>query len=157
MLSLSRARSFARSTPRRTFVVYPLMSLMAEVALHQRLPRVDWRWVPLVAWGYLQYRLVGNYRRRRGGGGPGVEVPPARLVTDGPYAVMRNPMYLGHMLFMVGLTLTLRSSVAAGLTLGHAAWFHRRVLKDEVRLEALFGEEYRAYKARVSRWLPGLL
>jgi len=39
----------------------------------------------------------------------------------------------------------------------HMVWFQRRVLKDEVHLEARFGEPYLAYKARVKRWIPGVL
>jgi len=35
--------------------------------------------------GILQYRLIGNYRSREGGGGPGLSIPPQRLVTGGPY------------------------------------------------------------------------
>jgi protein-S-isoprenylcysteine O-methyltransferase Ste14 len=109
-----------------------------------------------MAWGYLQYRWCGGYRRPRGGGGPGTEVPPDRLVTSGPYAIVRNPMYLGHLIFLTGLALTLRSPRAALLAAGVATWFHRRVLDDERRLHALFGDEYTAYTRRVSRWLPGL-
>jgi steroid 5-alpha reductase family enzyme len=60
-------------------------------------------------WGYLQYRLCGQYRGKRSGGGPGPEVPPERLVSSGIYAYTRNPMYLGHIIFLIGLTLTLRS------------------------------------------------
>ena len=33
----------------------------------------------------------------------------------------------------------------------------RRVLEDEARLEKIFGAEYAVYRARVKRWIPGLL
>ena len=46
--------------------------------------------LPLMVWGYLQYRLAGRYRLRLGGGGPGMETPPERLVTSGPFAFCRK-------------------------------------------------------------------
>lgn len=154
--ALSWARRRWRSTPFRTFVGYPALLLVVETLVRRRPPPIDPRGLPLMAWGYLQYRACGSYRRPRGGGGPGTEVPPDHLVTSGPYAVVRNPMYLGHLIFLAGLAFTLRSPRAALLAVGVAAWFHRRVLDDERRLHALFGEHYGAYARRVSRWLPGL-
>src|SRR5262245_37175705 len=38
-----------------------------------------------------------------------------------------------------------------------AFWSHRRVLRDEKRLEGIFGAEFAAYRARVTRWIPGIL
>ena len=66
-------------------------------------------------------------------------------------------MYLGHLIFMLGLAISFSSWLAAALFLFHLVWFHRRVLKDEARLESRFGESYRAYKARVKRWIPGVI
>lgn len=144
------------STPRRTFVLYPLLIVAFElVARHGRLEIVPWG-TPLLVWGYLQYRLVGRYRMRLARGGPGIDVAPERIIATGPYAWVRNPMYLGHLIFMTGLAVTFRSWPAVALLVFHVVWFHRRVLDDEAHLEALFGSEYRDYKARVKRWLPGL-
>jgi hypothetical protein len=151
-----RLRGILASTPRRTFVLYPAALWLLEAARQRRLPPLDPRGAPFMLWGYLQYRLGGRYRRARGGGGPGLEIPPHTLVTSGPYAVVRNPMYLGHLLFLTGLSITLRSPLAALLTLGVAVWFDRRVREDEARLRARFGAAFEAYCARVGRWLPGL-
>ena len=113
--------------------------------------------IVLLAWGYLQYRLVGRYRLRLGGGGPGVSVPPDRIVAQGPYRFVRNPMYLGHLIFMGGLALTFRSWLGLAIFAFHVAWFQRRVLEDEAHLLTLFGDPYRAYMAQVKRWIPGIL
>jgi protein-S-isoprenylcysteine O-methyltransferase Ste14 len=150
------ARWFGR-TPVQTFLLCPLIVLAFELAWHDgRIVLVPWG-VPLLAWGYLQYRLVGRYRVRIGGGGPGMAAPPQRLVAEGPYRYMRNPMYLGHLIFMLGLALTFRSWFALLLLAIRAAWFQTRVLADEARLESTFGAEYAAYRARVKRWIPGLI
>ena len=163
------ARRWLRSTSNRTFVVYPVCVIAFELALHRATygTEVTWRafvtdcmmpWgIVLLAWGYLQYRLVGRYRLRIGRGGPGIAVPPERIVAQGPYRVVRNPMYLGHLIFMLGLALTFKSWLGLALFAIHAAWFHRRVLEDEARLQSLFGDGYRAYRAQVKRWIPGIL
>jgi hypothetical protein len=145
-----------RSTSCRTFVLYPLIVVGWELLLNEGRLRLEPWFSPLLAWGYLQYRLVGKYRIRRGGGGPGMETPPERLVTTGPFAYCRNPMYLGHIIFLIGLTLGLRSELAAVITVATAVWFQFRVLRDERRLRDRFGEPYREYAARVKRWIPGL-
>ena len=111
----------------------------------------------MLIWGYLQYRLVGRYRRRTGGGGPGTEVPPVRLVTGGPYRYIRNPMYLGHLIFLVGLALTFRSWLGLALFLAHVPWFHSRVLRDEARLILVFGNDYVDYMRRTPRWVPAVV
>lgn len=145
-----------RSTSFRTFVLYPLIIVSWELLLNGgRLQIRPW-YLPLLAWGYLQYRLIGRYRIRHGGGGPGMDSPPQRLVTTGPFAWCRNPMYLGHIVFLLGLTLALHSVFAALITAATAVWFHFRVQRDEKRLRALFGHAYQDYSARVTRWFPRL-
>ena len=133
------------------------MLFAVEALVEQGSPRIFPWALPLLAWGYLQYRLVGNYRARLGGGGPGISVPPERIVSQGPYRWVRNPMYLGHLIFLLGLALLLRSWIAAAVFVAHAFWFDRRVRDDEARLEALFGDPYREYCRRVKRWIPGVL
>ena len=145
-----------KSTSFRTFFIYPLLVVAFEFFVHERL-EFDFWFAPLMAWGYLQYRLVGNYRLRRGGGGPGMDTPPEQLVISGPYAWCRNPMYLGHMIFLLGLALTLRSWLGAAILAVHVPWFHFRALRDENRLRALFGTPYEEYLASVKRWIPRLL
>ena len=138
----------------RTFVLFPVAVLAVEAF---RGFDILWGFAPLLAWGFLQYELVGRYRKRIGGGGPGMQIPPERLVTTGPYAWCRNPMYLGHLIFLLGMALTIQSPLALLFLVFSAAWFHRRVARDENRLRELFGADYEAYAARVKRWIPYLL
>ena len=121
------------------------------------MPVIHWWALPLLAWGYLQYRLIGNFRTREGGGGPGIAVPPDRIVRDGPYRFVRNPMYLGHLIFFAGLAWMLVSWIALGVLVFHVFWFDRRVREDEARLAQLFGDPYRDYCRRVKRWIPGIV
>lgn len=147
---------FFSRTPVRTFLVYPFVTLLWEWVIHGGRIETNFWFLPLMVWGYLQYRLCGKYRSTRGGGGPGPEIPGERLVSSGLYAYTRNPMYLGHIIFLTGLTLTLRSWLAALITIAVAIWLHFRVLADERNLSVTLGPPYIAYMRSVNRWLPGL-
>jgi protein-S-isoprenylcysteine O-methyltransferase Ste14 len=65
-------------------------------------------------------------------------------------------MYLGHLIFLTGVAITLHSRAAVLLTAGVAVWFDRRVRRDEAQLQARFVPDYAVYCRRVRRWLPGL-
>jgi protein-S-isoprenylcysteine O-methyltransferase Ste14 len=146
-------RLTVRSTSTRTFVVIPLV-VTAEQVIRRRPLRPAWS--PLLVAGYLSYRLAGAYRLRRAGGPPGMsQGMPDRLITTGPYTVTRNPMYLGHLVFLTGLTMVTRSPLAAVAAAAHVPWFSTRVRRDERRLRERFGASYDEYCARVPRWVPG--
>ena len=148
-------RRWFKSTSNRTFIAWPIALLALQAAWQGGWPALNLWGLPLLAWGYLQYRWVGTLRAAQGGGGPGLSNPPLRLVTTGPYRWTRNPMYLGHLVFFAGLAVAL-SGAAWLVFVFHAFWFDRRVRGDEAGLLALFGEPYRAYHARVRRWIPGI-
>jgi hypothetical protein len=147
---------FFRRTPIRTFIVYPFITLVWELVLNRGSPNFEPLFLTLMVWGFIQYRLCGLYRINHGGGGPGLETPPRRLVSGGPYAFSRNPMYLGHIIFLTGLTLTLQSWLAAAITIGVAIWFHARILGDEKKLRERLGQPYVDYMNSVKRWIPRL-
>lgn len=149
-------RRFLMSTPKRTFILYPLCVIAFEFAVYDNLT-IAWWGLPLLLWGYLQYKLTGRYRHGIAKGSSGMELMPERIVDHGPYRYTRNPMYLGHLIFMTGLVVTFESWLALAILVANAIWFQRRVLSDEARLTAAFGTEYTDYKARVKRWIPGIL
>lgn len=80
--------------------------------------------------------------------------PTKALVTVGPYRYSRNPMYVGMALLYLG-TAIWQNTVWPLLALPAViAVIHVGVIRREERyLEALFGEDYRAYRERVRRWL----
>ncbi|MEX0753339.1 MAG: isoprenylcysteine carboxylmethyltransferase family protein [Xanthobacteraceae bacterium] len=143
-----------KSTSNRTYVLYPVLIAAFEYVWNGGVIYFQPLGLILLVWGYGQYRLVGNYRERLGGGGPGFDVPPDRIVDHGPYAYTRNPMYLGHLIFMLGLAVTFWSWAALLLLGFHVVWFQRRVLEDEARLRQMFGAQYEDYHRRVKRWIP---
>lgn len=144
-------------TPVHTFILIPIFVVLVEYVLRSgTLVFVPWG-IPLIIWGFLQYKLVGKYRHPLAGGSSGMEVPPDVLVKSGPYRFTRNPMYLGHLIFMLGLAITLWSAFALLLLVLRAIWFNSRVRHDEQRLRDKFGTEYDDYCAQVRRWIPGLI
>ena len=77
--------------------------------------------------------------------------PGHRLVTSGPYRVVRHPGYLSQIMCMTGIGLALSSLVGLGLAVFVLPLFVYRMGEEEAMLLAEFGEEYRAYMHRV-RW-----
>ena len=157
MTAAARVRRWLKSTSNRTFIVWPLALFALEAWIQQGVPSMEPWGLPLLAWGYLQYRWVGTYRTAFGGGGPGISIPPQRIVEAGPYRWVRNPMYLGHLIFLAGLAAVLQSWIGAAVLAFHLVWFDRRVRGDERHLEERFGEPYRDYCRRVKRWIPGVI
>src|ERR1051326_1517248 len=78
-----------------------------------------------------------------------------RLVTDGPYALVRHPLYLGEAISTLGLTLQYRSPFAFLLIAMQFAFQFQRMKNEENVLAAEF-PEYEAYSLRTARVLPGV-
>ena len=139
------------SNSTRTLVVLPA-AVLVEQAVSRR--PLALRWLPVMLAGFLQYKLSGRYRVRHAGGPPGMSQGfPERIIDTGPYAYSRNPMYLGHIVWMTGLVLVTRSPLAILVAAIRIPWYDARAAEDEARLEERFGPEYAAYRDRVPRWI----
>lgn len=76
------------------------------------------------------------------------------LVTDGPFRFRRNPIYIAHVLMLLGvaeLTHNIWFVILAIAYIPLVTWL--AVLPEERHLEARFGDAYRGYKARTRRWI----
>lgn len=76
------------------------------------------------------------------------------LCTGGPFRFSRNPIYLGDWFLLGGISLLMHT--VWPLLFAPLIWLLLRygvIRHEEAHLEARFGEDYRAYKARVRRWL----
>lgn len=104
----------------------------------------------LAGWCVWDFAVIGR-------GTPAPIDAPKRLVTRGPYAVARNPMYVGMLLALVGwLALYPTAALAiyaAAVALGFHVWV---VFYEEPHLRRVFGAEYDDYCSRVGRWFPRL-
>jgi protein-S-isoprenylcysteine O-methyltransferase Ste14 len=77
------------------------------------------------------------------------------LVASGPFAILRNPLYVGNIALWVGFALTARLVwLAPAILVLLGLEYHAIVLWEEQLLESRLGDAYRDYAARVPRWLP---
>jgi protein-S-isoprenylcysteine O-methyltransferase Ste14 len=100
----------------------------------------------LMAWGIVALRRAGTTVLP--------DSPATRLVTSGPYRRYRNPIYLADVMILLGLaelTHNIWFAPAAAAFVALVTWL--AILPEERHLEAVFGDEYRAYKAASRRWL----
>jgi len=79
------------------------------------------------------------------------------LVQSGPFAYVRNPLYLGNLALWTGFALTARLVwlVPLALVLLSAA-YHAIVRWEETLLESRLGDAYRVYVGHVPRWIPAV-
>jgi protein-S-isoprenylcysteine O-methyltransferase Ste14 len=96
-------------------------------------------------WGtsYLKASVMGDWK-----------LHTERLVADGPYRHVRNPLYFGNILMAIG-TAAMMSRVGAVIMIGGMFLFVLRLmLREEAELRAAQGESYERYAAAVPRMFP---
>jgi protein-S-isoprenylcysteine O-methyltransferase Ste14 len=92
----------------------------------------------------------------RGKGTPAVFDPPSEFVAAGPYAYVRNPMYIGGFILLIGFGLYHFSLSILILSFLLFGLFHLFVVfVEEPTLEKLFGNSYIEYRKTITRWIPG--
>ncbi len=101
-------------------------------------------------WCIFTFAFVGR-------GTPAPFDPPRRLVIQGPYRFVRNPMYIGAGTALAGAALFYASLPLLGYTgLFFLAAHLFVVLYEEPALRRTFGQEYEAYCDRSRRWWPSV-
>lgn len=102
----------------------------------------------LALWCVLSFATLGR-------GTPAPFDPPRRLVVRGPYRFVRNPMYIGAGLALLGAALFYATWLLLVYTVLFFAAAHLFVVTyEEPTLRQNFGQEYEAYCRDVRRWVP---
>jgi len=78
-----------------------------------------------------------------------------RLVTSGPYSIIRHPLYFAEEIATVGIFLQFRSWEAAAILIIHFVFQIRRMLNEERVLLETF-PEYAGYMNKTARLIPGV-
>jgi protein-S-isoprenylcysteine O-methyltransferase Ste14 len=76
-----------------------------------------------------------------------------RLVTQGPYALVRHPLYICEEIAVIGVFIQVVSPLAFFVVVIHALFQIRRMVNEEMVLRATF-EEYESYAAQTPRLIP---
>lgn len=80
-----------------------------------------------------------------------------RPAVGGPYAFVRNPLYLGTYLMAIGTALAIHAWILlAASTVLFAIIYHYIILDEEIKLQGIFGAPYAKYCAAVPRFFPRL-
>lgn len=109
-------------------------------------------WLVAIAGLVLDIRAIVELRRAK------TTVMPhrgsAHLVTTGPYALSRNPIYLGNTLLMFGAALIFGTVwlILFGIVAAFATQ-KLAIAREEQHLSIRFGKRYRDYARRVRRWI----
>ena len=77
-----------------------------------------------------------------------------KLVTDGFFKITRNPMYLGMLLFLLGLSIyngLIVGLIFLPLFVGYITYF--QIIPEENAMLEIFGEEFTLYMKKVRRWI----
>jgi protein-S-isoprenylcysteine O-methyltransferase Ste14 len=140
--------------------VYLLAAILGIVALHILLPGAivmpgAWRWLGLVpfvgglVFGIAAVRLFSKHQTTIKPGDTSTH-----LLTAGPFAFSRNPIYVGMTLVLIGVSAML-GSLTPWLLVPIFVWLISRnvIPVEEVMMAAAFGTEYQQYRARVRCWL----
>jgi len=117
---------------------------------------IRWTGLALYAAGYLIMHFTEAYL------GTQFSVKVAlqeghRLVTTGPYAVIRHPRYLGVLIFLTGISLVFRSWAGLIGVAGMVAVITWRIVDEEAMMKEEFGAAWDDYAGRTRRMIPGVL
>ena len=78
------------------------------------------------------------------------------IVKHGVFRIIRHPLYLGSMLFILGLAFATFSLASFGVFLIIFCFYDFIARYEEKILESKFGDEYKSYKENTGKWLPRL-
>ncbi len=109
-------------------------------------------WVFAVGWTLLAASAIGLFRRKQTS--MITFRPASTLVTSGPYAFTRNPMYVSLAFLTIAFALFFNTWWIVLLLVPTLLIVQQFVIVPEERyLQRRFGAEYEAYTRRVRRWL----
>jgi len=103
---------------------------------------------------FITFSSARNFKKKETTVNPINPEEASQLVTDGFFKITRNPMYLGMLLFLLGLSIyngLIVGLVFLPLFVGYITFF--QIIPEERAMIKIFGEDYKAYMKKVRRWI----
>ena len=103
---------------------------------------------------FITFSSARNFKKKETTVNPIKPEEASQLVTDGFFKITRNPMYLGMLLFLLGLSIyngLIVGLVFLPLFVGYITFF--QIIPEESAMIEIFGEDYKAYMKKVRRWI----
>ena len=103
---------------------------------------------------FITFSSARNFKKKETTVNPIKPEEASQLVTDGFFKITRNPMYLGMLLFLLGLSIyngLIVGLVFLPLFVGYITFF--QIIPEERAMIEIFGEDYKAYMKKVRRWI----
>ena len=103
---------------------------------------------------FTTFSSARNFKKKETTVNPIKPEEASKLVTDGFFKITRNPMYLGMLLFLLGLSIyngLIVGLVILPLFVGYITFF--QIIPEESAMIKIFGEDYKAYMKKVRRWI----
>jgi protein-S-isoprenylcysteine O-methyltransferase Ste14 len=138
------------------FLICAASGTIAHLACPYRFALAPWALAAAIGlWlAATGFTLWGVRAMKAGGTNVRPDQPALSIVSNGPFALTRNPLYLGMIGLFTGVGIAIGSPAFLTALLPLVVVLHFGVvLREERYLEAKFGDSYRAYKARVRRWI----
>ena len=79
-----------------------------------------------------------------------------KVVSSGAFRYVRHPLYSACLLFYLGLAISTASIFSLALSVGIFVFYNYLASYEERLLDKKFGEEYRRYRKRTGKWVPGI-
>jgi protein-S-isoprenylcysteine O-methyltransferase Ste14 len=112
--------------------------------------------IPLAIGAAIYFKCAWDFAST-GKGTPAPIDPPKHLVARGLYRYVRNPMYVGVLLTLLGAAWLFSSWTLVIYAATVITWQHLFVVfYEEPALKRKFGQSYADYLARTPRWIPRL-
>jgi protein-S-isoprenylcysteine O-methyltransferase Ste14 len=79
-----------------------------------------------------------------------------QLASNGPYALVRHPLYLGNILILIGFALAAANLyVWIAVILFFLIWYPPAIAYEDSKLESIFEDEWRAWSKNIGAIIPG--